>query len=310
VIRFVKNEEIDIPKWDRCIREAVNSRIYAFSWYLNTVDTNWAALILNDYQAVFPLALGQKMGISYTYQPVFTQQLGIFTPLLLTPQLVEDFIKELIKISPLIQINLNSHNKIIGNYIRNDKKINHELDLISPYEVLKQSYSKNLKRNIKKAEKADLSIFKNVKPEAVIDLFRDNKGKEIRNLKDGDYLKLKRLAYKALKIQASQIWGVYTSDNSLCAAAIFVNDARRYTFLFSATNEEARKNAAMPFLIDAFIKENAGTKMIFDFEGSNDKNLARFYRSFGSTVIPYPHVFYNNLKFPINILWKIKRILA
>jgi len=310
VIRFVKNEDIDITKWDHCIKEAVNSRIYAFSWYLNTVETNWSALILDDYKAVLPLALGKKMGITYAYQPVFTQQLGLFTPLLITPQLVEDFINELIKISPLIQINLNSHNKITSSYIKNEKKVNHELDLISPYDLIKQAYSKNLKRNIKKAQKADLSVFRNVKPEAVINLFRENKGKQIHNLKDEDYLKLKRLSYKALKIHTAQIWGVYTSENSLCAAAIFVNDSRRFTFLFSATNEDAKKNAAMPFLIDSFIKENAKTKMIFDFEGSNDKNLARFYKSFGSTVVHYPHVFYNNLRFPINILWKIKRMLA
>lgn len=310
MIRLVKNEDIDIQKWDNCIREAVNSRIYAFSWYLNTVETNWSALILDDYKAVFPLALGKKMGVPYAYQPVFTQQLGIFTPLLITPQLIESFLKELILISPLIQINLNSHNKIDGNFIEVQKKINHELDLISPYETLKQAYSKNLKRKLKKAQKAQLSISKNMKPEVVIDLFRENKGKHIRHLQDKDYQKLKRLTYKALKLHTAEIWGIYTSENSLCAAAIFMKDMRRYTFLFSANNEEAKNNAAMSFLIDSFIKENAMTRMIFDFEGSNDKNLARFYKSFGSTVVHYPYVFYNKLSFPINILWKLKRMLA
>ena len=310
MIRFIKNEDIDIQKWDDCIRNAVNSRVYAYSWYLNTVESNWSALVLDDYIAIFPIALGTKIGVKYAYQPVFTQQLGLFTSLLISPKLVESFIKELKNISPLIQINLNSHNKISTNIIKVEKKVNHELDLISTYDILKKSYSKNLKRNIKKAQKANLSISKNINPDAVIDLFRNNKGKEIHNLKDQDYQKLNRLAYKALKLNMAEIWGVYTSDNSLCAAAIFIKDHHRIIFLFSATNNEAKKQSAMPFLIDAFIKEHTETKYIFDFEGSNDENLARFYKSFGSTVVHYPHVFHNNLAFPINLFWKLKRMFT
>ncbi len=108
----------------------------------------------------------------------------------------------------------------------------------------------------------------------------------------------------------AEIWGAYTSENSLCAAAIFIKDHQRFIFLFSATNSDAKKYSAMPFLIDAFIKENAETKNTFDFEGSNDKNLARFYKSFGSTVVHYPHIFHNNLTFPINLLWQLKRMFT
>ena len=38
----------------------------------------------------------------------------------------------------------------------------------------------------------------------------------------------------------------------------------------------------MPFLIDQFIKTSANSSFLFDFEGSNDENLARFYKSFGA----------------------------
>ncbi|MCK5774564.1 MAG: hypothetical protein KAH25_00220 [Bacteroidales bacterium] len=310
MIRYIKNEDIDIQKWDDCIRNAVNSRVYAYSWYLNTVVSNWSALVLDDYKAVFPIALGKKIGVQYAYQPVFTQQLGLFTSLLMTPKLVESFIKELKRISPLIQINLNSYNKISSNIIKVTQKVNHELDLISSYDILKKSYSKNLKRNIKKAQKANLSISKNIKPEAVIHLFRENRGKEIPNLNDEDYQKLNRLAYKALKLNMAEIWGVYTSANSLCAAAIFMKNHHRIVFLFSATNSEAKKHSAMPFLIDAFIKEYSETQNTFDFEGSNDANLARFYKSFGSTLVHYPHVFHNDLAFPINFFWKLKRMFS
>ncbi len=306
MIKYLENEHIDIQKWDACIYHSVNSRIYSYSWYLSSVAPDWSALVLDDYQAVFPIITGKKLGVQYIYQPVFTQQLGLFTPLLITPQLVEMFLNELKTIFPLIQINLNSHNKVSENSI-SSKKINYELDLISPYSSIKKAYSKNLKRNIKKAEKAGLTIFKNLKPEDIIRLFRANKGKEIKTLSESDYQKLNRLVYKSLSLNKAEIWGVYTSNNSLCAAAIFIKDIRKYIFLFSATNPEAKLNGAMPFLIDSFIESHSETNKIFDFEGSNDPNLARFYKSFGSTLVHYPHIFYNNLPWYLSLAWKLKQ---
>jgi len=310
VIKYLENEHIDKKKWDECIYHSVNARIYAYSWYLTVVAPDWSALILDDYQAVFPIITGNKMGVKYIYQPVFTQQLGLFTPLLLTEELLDKFLIELKSIAPLIQMNLNSHNKIKKGVIEIQKKANHELDLISPYGILKKNYSKNTKRNIKKAEKAELTIFKNLKPETIIELFRSNKGKAVQNLGDADYNKLNHLLYKAIGMNMAEIWGVFTKENSLCAGAVFIKDYRRFIFLFSATNQEAKEYGAMPFLIDSFIEAYAETKTILDFEGSNDPNLARFYKSFGSSLIHYPHIFHNQLPWYISIVWKLKQWIS
>ena len=57
MIQYLKNKEIDFKKYDACIAAAINSRIYAYSWYLNIVADNWDALVLNDYEAVMPLPI-------------------------------------------------------------------------------------------------------------------------------------------------------------------------------------------------------------------------------------------------------------
>ncbi len=48
-------------------------------------------------------------------------------------------------------------------------------------------------------------------------------------------------------------------------------------------------------LIDAFIKDHAGSNLLLDFEGSDIRNLAFFYSSFGATDEKYPAVRVNNL---------------
>ena len=59
-IKFVGRQEIDTAKYDGCIDSAKNSLIYGFSWFLDSVCEDWACLILNDYEAVFPLPLREE----------------------------------------------------------------------------------------------------------------------------------------------------------------------------------------------------------------------------------------------------------
>ena len=51
----------------------------------------------------------------------------------------------------------------------------------------------------------------------------------------------------------------------------------------------------MSLLIDSIIREHSSQNIIFDFEGSNDTNLARYYKSFGSLGNTYPHLEMNRL---------------
>ncbi|MDP3354122.1 MAG: hypothetical protein Q8S44_10335, partial [Flavobacteriaceae bacterium] len=67
MIYYVKRQNLDIEKYDTCIDRALNSRIYAYSWYLDIVADHWDALILNDYEAVMPLPWRSKYFIKYIY---------------------------------------------------------------------------------------------------------------------------------------------------------------------------------------------------------------------------------------------------
>jgi hypothetical protein len=79
MIRFLKHNEVDTDRWDDCIKNSVNSMPYAFSWYLDIVVEQWNALILNDYEAVFPLPTRKKYTFTYAYTPSWIQQLGLFS---------------------------------------------------------------------------------------------------------------------------------------------------------------------------------------------------------------------------------------
>src|SRR5439155_19223856 len=77
-IRYLTRNQLDTTKWDSAIDKAGNGLIYAYSFYLDKMSQHWDALVLNDYEAVMPLAWNRKYGISYIDQPFLTAQLGLF----------------------------------------------------------------------------------------------------------------------------------------------------------------------------------------------------------------------------------------
>ncbi len=306
MIRYLKQSEIDTDKWDQCIDSSFNGMTYAKSWYLDLVAEQWEAMVENDYERVFPLVFRKKFGIYYLYQPVFTQQLGIFSTTLLTEDTVSNFIQSIPKHFGFAEINLNTFNKVGEGKFKLLNWLNHELDLIEPYELLLKNYSSNLKRNLKKAYKEKLTFSDSIKPDNIIKIFRENRGSTL-SLNDHDYNILTRIAYAGIYKGLIKTYGVYTSTNELCAGVIFLQSKKKKIFLFSGLTEQGKKVNAMPFLIDQFIQQNNQQHMTLDFEGSNDKNLARFYKSFGSKEINYPHLKINHFAFPLNVLFKIAK---
>ncbi|HRG24810.1 MAG TPA: hypothetical protein PLL23_10470, partial [Chitinophagaceae bacterium] len=57
-------------------------------------------------------------------------------------------------------------------------------------------------------------------------------------------------------------------------------------------------------LIDAFIADYAGQDLLLDFEGSDIRNLAFFYSSFGAIQEIYPALKINRLPFYLKWLKK------
>ena len=107
MIRFVEHNEVDTNKWDKCVKRSINSTPYAFSWYLDIVVSNWNALILNDYEAVFPLPTRKKWGIQYAFTPFWVQQLGLISQTKEGLDRIDDFITAIPNTYRFLELNMN-----------------------------------------------------------------------------------------------------------------------------------------------------------------------------------------------------------
>lgn len=74
----MRRSEIDTHRWDDCVTNASNGRLYGHSVFLDHMSDCWDAIVWGDYQAVLPLPHRQKLGVSYVYPMPFAGPLAVY----------------------------------------------------------------------------------------------------------------------------------------------------------------------------------------------------------------------------------------
>lgn len=294
MINYYKHSEIDKEKWERCIKTSLSTTIFADFDFLSLASPNWDALIQDDYEVVMPLPNRAKLGIHYIYTPFFFSRLGIFSASPLTESQISAFIDAIPHRYWQVDLNLNEQNvstlierKIIS-------LVSYRLNLQQPYLAIAGGYSENLRRNIRSSHKFSLSIDKSINVQDIVALFRHNRGKDRRiKIKSTDYSLFIQLTDDLLRRDLLDVWGVRDEAGNLLAGACFLKDAQCTWFWFSGRDERFSEKKAMFFLLDEYLKSVALHCTSFDFNGSMNENIARFYSQFGSKKYSYPMLCYS-----------------
>ena len=292
-LQYLQRHQIDTNKWDHCIDTADNGLIYASAVYLDHMTTGWDALVWGDYEAVMPLPKRKKWGIPYLYQPAFIASLGIFGNQL-TQQLAEQFINAIPRSFKLIDLRLNYGN--IFSHLPGVARLhnNYVLPLQESYAALFKNYRENIRRNIKKAQQLGNRYATGIAVEEVVALARLQMDR-ISDLKTTDYDNFISL-YKVLQQQGrAMACGVYTQSGELVASCVYFFSNKRAYYILVGNHPNGRTLGASHYLIDRFIHDNAGQSLLLDFEGSDIRNLAFFYGSFGAQTELYPSIWINRL---------------
>jgi hypothetical protein len=298
-VRRIKREDIDKLKWDSCVHYANNGNIYGYSWYLDNVAENWEGLVEGDYESVLPLIWNDKLlGYKQIYQPFLAQQSGLYSVNVLSPKRIQTFIEAIPEEYRKVTMHLNERNKLksIESY-EITPRTNLVLDLNQPYEILEKNYSKNHKRNLKKARSYDNVINGNIRPEKLMEQYKTYQGVKIKDFKEKHYHAAHRIIYNALHRGRGFMSGITSKEGEPLASAFFTVSHNRFILLFPSTTPLGRERNAMHLLLDMFIQTNAGRPMLLDFEGSSVKSIARFYSGFGAQERPYFQLKRNNLPF-------------
>lgn len=293
-IQYVTYRKIDKQKWDSCIDNAANGLVYAYSFYLDEMADNWDALILNDYEVVMPLPWRKKYRIYYLYQPFFCASLGIFSQKKITAELATQFFQSVPAKFKYWDISLNHGNNFLLPEFGMYERMNYVLNLQPGYEELFAGFKTNIKRNIKKAEDLGCVIEKNIPLTPILVLSKEIL-KAVSPIEEEDYNNFAEL-YKILFDKGQAInYAVYSAQKELLASCAFFFSPKRAYYILVGNHPNGKIIGASHLLINAFIKDYAGKDLLLDFEGSDIRNLAFFYSSFGAVEEKYGAIKLNRL---------------
>jgi hypothetical protein len=296
--RYISHTDIDFRKWDQCIDESHNSLVYAYSWYLIALVDEWDAVVLGDYQTVFPIINGKKWGISYLYQPYFCQQLGLFSKSPISREMAESMLKAIPSRFRYWDIQLNSENAILGEFYELKARTTFHLPLDSSYEELSSGYSKDARKSIRKAgNTSGWSMQSKEDLEPLIIDYREAYGGKVNKIDEENYLRFKIAVEEAKNRGMAEVLEVLDENGSRMAGGVFLKSKGYYHYVFGAPTKEGRERNSTHLLIDMFIKKHAGEKMILDFEGSEIPSVAYFYKKFNPVAAEYYQLRRNNLPF-------------
>lgn len=306
MIKVLEKHHIDYKKWDQCIAFSKTGLPYAYSWYLDIICDDYIGLVEGDYKAVMPLPIRHKWGIKYIYTPYFSQQLGVFSANEITVNKLNAFIDYIPSDIKYVDQYLNLSNlsdssePAANGYIHNLRHTSH-IDLSASYDSLYQSYSKNTKRNLKKA--AEFTIEEGAGHEGIIELFRAKIDDSESGLASKDFRILNKLMQACTEKGIGRSLQI-KSHSDIAAAVFYLETTDKIIWLFPASNEKYKEDRPLFFLLDLVIKENAESGKILDLEGSMIPSIQRFYEGFSAEKVNYAHLRMNRL--PWYLKWMKK----
>lgn len=303
MIRYIRRRQIDEEHWNSVIASSGFETIYPYTWYLDACADHWAAFVMEDYACIMPVVFRKKIGMKYTYQPVYCQQLGIFSDQPVDVEVTRMFLRALQKKFRMGDYALNEGNMIGEEHgFEVTDNMNYVLPLDRDYDTLRRNYADSCRRTVKRTTKNDLRFTDEIGIDELISLKKNSTTPVLNNVQ---YAYIKELLLKMKSLEKLRIYGAREKDH-LVAAAAFAFSAQRGIYLLSASSAAGREHQAMFMVVDQFIQLYAEKLPKLDFEGSNIPSIARFFRGFGAKPEVYQRVSFQN---PMsNLAKKLRRV--
>lgn len=297
-MRHIKHAEIDRAKWDQTILSSSYPLVFAQSFYLDATFPGWEALVIGDYESVFPLTQKEKLGIPYLHQPSFTPQLGVYGKI--NADIEQQFYEYITAHYKLIEIELNASNTLQSK--DHVPKQTFVIDYKNGYK-----FNQNTKRNISKAQENKL-VFEQI-PEAEIPALSQQYlnpflKKQLR-LSPVVIERFDKLLESAMVAGALYSFRVMDPEKKLLAIAHFISNGKHTVYLKGINFDKEVSLGSMHLLNSSAIQFFSDKTQLFDFGGGTKESLANFYKGFGAVALPYQSLKYNRLPWLVNVLKKL-----
>ncbi|MEQ9188480.1 MAG: GNAT family N-acetyltransferase [Cryomorphaceae bacterium] len=298
--RLLNRGQIEDEKWNHAVLSDPNFRHYPLTYYLDHAAPEWVGLVGGEYAWVWPLPL-KRFPINRVVQPLLTQQLGPYGATLDEGEMLAAW-RWICTAFRQVRIKFNDRYHKLDFSKRRHTNI--ELSLNESIDSLRMRYNRSVQSNLNKAQKFRVTVTQDTAfSDWGIRTFKQGRGKGIQEL-DGAFFRAVKDIYCAFESLGQSRTYAAHFDGKCCAQVMLLISNRRLLLFFSASNKAARSVGAMHAILDAIIEEHCGSDGVLDFEGSDNEQLAFFYRSFGGSEKIYLQAESARLIWPLNRLLK------
>lgn len=307
--------QIENVVWNDFIAHSPQAAPYGCTWYLDVVWPGWKAVVVSkkgQMLAVMPVKISKKHGVSYIFNPLFCQYVGIFfgaiekknttLTLALKKRLVKAVVEALpaevkvfnLKFAPEFDYPLPFHWAGYELHTRYSYWLDNQADKA----LIFKNFEERTRTYINKAVKTRLTVYTVDSIENIVELAETRSAYPL----DG---KLLNKLWTALRQQGKgTALEVRDTAGRLHAGLIYQEFQHKIIHLFSAYDAELGNQGGMSLAIWKSI-ETAGPEIgIIDFEGSMLEPVENFFRGFGTRPVPYLQIKKNT--FPKPVRWLLE----
>ena len=235
---------------------------------------------------VLPYQVKRKLGLNKIEIDPFVKELGVFTAndnSSCERKLIERFRKNWL----VSQYRFNTMN-IKLELPRLSFELTHHLNLQEDIEKIRNSYSQNIKRNLKKATSNSVEIRISDDLELLISLFKNNVAHKIPGILEHQYDILRDLFKQMNDRGLCKIYTAFSALGQPLSSALLVKSGNMLIYFFAASSQEGKELNSQSLLLDHIIEHYSQSDFILDFEGGSTDGLKRFYSGFGSKELQIP----------------------
>ncbi|MFT3737307.1 MAG: hypothetical protein QM786_00955 [Breznakibacter sp.] len=300
-MRFIclENEDIDRDRWDYLIDTSSIPQVYAKSWMLDAFSPGWSALVGNDWNWIMPLPVSKKWRIPYLVQPIFFQQLGIFSQNPVAENTIHEVMSYLSKHFPFVRYQFNRSNQLEKLSDRITTRQTFELDLTKGYEDIKRGFSQSHRKNINKCFNRGVVVYSSSDLTEHLNLMQAMyKKMNVSAVKDRHYQMFRKIADYGIRNTGSRLYYAINGRGAIIGSAFFLRSGKQF-IIFTVRSVEGIENRCTFVLVDNFLREECGSGNYLDFAGSDIPGIAEFNAGWGA--INYVYLRYSNQWLPFNM---------
>lgn len=306
------HQEIEAATWDEFVHDSAQGNIYHLHTYLTNLLGEWQAVVVKEsgkIVAAFPFSAKTKWGISYAMQPFFAQYFGI----LFGPK-SESIYKNLEFQKKAIQL---IHNTLPARIKYFDYNFAPEFDYALPlqwlgwrqktlytywvnigqgYDSFLQNCASHVRREIKKADQAGLTVHVENNPETVVKILKIAKPEAVRQIDEHFFEALCNNA-RHFHSQGESHCLIGYEGSKPVAGIIYFFYQNKMIYYQGSTISDYKNSGIMSKIIAESVRLFGHEYRYLDFDGSMIEPIERFFRGFGAYPVQYSNFCLNRLPF-------------